>query len=456
MDRPSRRRGNGFAISRDLTPRRVSLAGLKPLGRATRKHAPQQVRKLAASLKRFGFVLPIVTDASDRVVGGWGLVLAARQLRLSEVPAVSVSDLSDADLRMLRLALNRITEDAAWDREALALEFSDILELAPEVELELSGFEVGEIDTLLDRRGADEEDDLPQVEEDRLPVTQPGDLWILGEHRLLCADAQDMDSYVRLLGADKADMMFADLPYNVPSDGHVSGLGTVKHREFAMASGALSSPEFGPFVSRFLGHATNHSRNGAIHYVCMDWRHLREVLAAGDEVYSELKDLCIWNKTNAGVGSFYRAKHELVLVFKVGKAAHINNIALGRHGRHRTNVWDYVSRDALNDNGKNKFALHPTVRPVAMIADAIRDCSNRGGLILDPFGGAGTTLVAAERTGRRARVIETSPALVDLSVERWQRLTGGIAVRGASGEPFARSNTGMPAATGKGGRDAQA
>jgi DNA modification methylase len=282
---------------------------------------------------------------------------------------------------------------------------------------------------------------LPKVEDDAAPATKPGDLWILGDHRLLCADAQHADSYARLLGTDKAEIMFADPPYNVPIDGHASGLGSVKHGDFAMASGELSSPEFRTFLRTFLGHAVDHSINGAIHFVCMDWRHLREVLAAGDEVYSELKNLCVWNKSNAGMGSLYRSKHELIFVFKVGKAAHINNVALGRHGRHRSNVWDYVSQNALNGSAKSKLALHPTVKPVAMIADAIRDCSNRGGLILDPFGGAGTTLIAAERTGRRARVIEINSAFVDLSIERWQRLTGGIAVNADTGQPFTRGGS---------------
>ena len=323
--------------------------------------------------------------------------------------------------------------------EALCLEFSDLLELEPQIDLEVSGFEIGEIDVHLGGRGVDEEDDLPKIENGTTPVTRVGDLWALGEHRLLCGDALRSESYARVLGTDKADMMFADPPYNVPVDGHVSGLGAIKHTNFAMASGELSPAEFHSFLKTSLGHAASWSIDGAIHYVCMDWRHQREIIDAGEAVYSELKNLCIWNKTNAGMGSLYRSKHELIYVFKVGKGAHINNIALGKYGRHRTNVWDYVSQNALNGTAKSKLALHPTVKPVAMIADAIRDCSNRGGLILDPFGGAGTTLIAAERTGRRARVIELNPIFVDLSIERWQRLTGGTALHADSGQPFARS-----------------
>jgi DNA methylase/ParB-like nuclease family protein len=370
VDRPRPQfRGNGYAVSRDLNPGLIPVASCRPLGRETRNHPPHQVRKLAASLDRFGFVLPILIDPKRRVVAGWGLVLAARHLGLAAVPAVSLTDLSEAELRALRLALNRITEDSAWNREALTFELSEILELAPQLELEVSGFEIAEIDVLLDGSGLDQEDELPQFDGGGKSVARMGDLWVLGEHRLLCGDALQADSYARLLGIEKADMVFADPPYNVAIDGHASGLGVVQHDDFAMASGELSSAEFISFLKVSLGHAVRCSSNGAIHFVCMDWRHMTEVLAAGKEVYNELKNLCVWNKSNAGMGSLYRSKHELIFVFKVGKAAHINNVALGRHGRHRTNVWDYVSQNALNGTSKSKLALHPTVKPVAMIAD---------------------------------------------------------------------------------------
>lgn len=441
MDRLSRQPGNGYALSRDLTPRLIAVAACKPLGRETRKHPPRQLRKLAASIDRFGFVLPILVDSERRVVAGWALVLAARQLGLSEVPAVSLTDLPDAELRVLRLALNRLADDGGWDRETLALEFSEILDLAPQTDLEISGFEMGEVDVLLDGSGLDQEDEMPPINDGAKPVTRPGDLWVLGEHRLLCGDALQAESYARVMGPHKAQMTFADPPYNVPIDGHVSGLGAIKHANFAMASGELSSPKFQEFLRTALGHAANNSIDGAIHFVCMDWRHQRELIAAGDEVYGELVNLCVWNKSNAGMGSLYRSKHELIFVFKAGKGAHINNVALGRHGRHRSNVWDYVSQNTLNRTAKSKLALHPTCKPVAMVADSMRDCSKRGGLILDPFGGAGTTLIAAERTGRRARVIELDLNFVDLSIERWQRLTGRTALHADTGQPYARASS---------------
>ena len=456
MDRSPLHRSNGYALSRDLSPRMVPIAGCQPLGRDTRKHPPQQLRKLAASLDRYGFVLPILTDSVGRVVAGWGLVQAARHLGDTEVPAICVTDLSEAELRALRLALNRIAEDSVWDRETLVLEFSEILELAPQLDLEVTGFEMAEIDLILDDHGRDQEDDLPKVDAASAPVSSPGDLWVLGEQRLLCGDARQAESYARVLASEKADMVFADPPYNVRVDGHASGLGAVKHADFAMASGELSSAEFTCFLKITLGHAAACSADGAVHFVCMDWRHMGEVLAAGKEVYSELKNVCVWRKTNAGMGSLYRSQHELVFVLKVGKGPHINNVALGRHGRHRSNVWDYVSQNSLNGSSKSKLALHPTVKPVAMIADAICDCSNRGGLILDPFGGAGTTLIAAEHTGRRARVIELDPTFVDISIERWRRLTGGTAIHADSGQPFVRSdNTRDQRVCRKGEDDAQ-
>jgi DNA modification methylase len=434
-------RANGYAVSRDLNPKLVPVASCMPLGRETRKHPPGQLRKLADSLDRFGFVLPILIDMRGRVVAGWGLVLAARQMGLREVPAVRLTDLSEAELRTLRLALNRIADDSAWEGGELALEFSEILELAPQIDLEVSGFEMGEIDFFLDGRGLDQEDELVEVDAGAAPVSRPGDLWLLGEHRILCGDALVAASYQQVLGAESADMVFTDPPYNVAIPGHVSGLGAVKHKNFAMASGELSSAEFLAFLRTSLGHAAHCSINGAIHFVCMDWRHIKEVIIAGEGIYNELKNLCIWNKPNAGMGSLYRSKHELIFVCKVGKGAHINNVALGRNGRNRTNVWDYVGQNTLNGTPRSKLTLHPTVKPVAMVADAIRDCSNRNAVILDPFGGAGTTLIAAERTGRRARLIEIDPLFVDVSIERWQRLTGGQARHAQSGQPFVRSGS---------------
>ena len=420
---------NGFAVSRDLNPKLVSVDALKPLGRQTRKHPPAQIRKLGESLEQFGFVLPIVVDADNRVFGGWALVLAARKIGLGEVPAVIIDDLDEAKLRLLRLALNRLGEESSWDLDALRLEFSDVLEITSDIDLRISGFEMGEIDVALPMTGEDEEDVLPAVNENEQPITKPGDLWILGDHRLLCGDALVAESYALLLGDERAQMVFTDPPWNIPIAGNVSGLGAVKHDDFAMACGEMTESEFEGFLRTSLGHAAAHSDDGAIQFVCMHWSKMREILAAASDVYSELKNLCVWNKTNAGMGSLYRSKHELVFIFKKGTAPHINNVELGRFGRNRTNVWDYPGQNIFNSTAKSKLSLHPTAKPVALVADAMRDCSHRGGIALDPFGGVGSTLIAAEKTARRARLIELDPRYVDATVKRWETLTGGRAVK---------------------------
>jgi hypothetical protein len=438
------RHGNGYAISRDLTSRIVEVAGLRPLGRASRKHPPGQIRKLATSLDRFGFVLPILVDSEHRVVAGWALLLAAKQLGLIEVPAIRVTDLPEAELRALRLALNRMAEDAYWDREELALEFSEIRVLAPEIELQYAGFEVAEIEDTVQDGGPDQEghlDEVPSIAAGYVPVTGAGDLWILDRHRLLCGDASIAESYDRLLGTERADMMFADLPSNMPVEGQVSGSGTVKNGEFATTPGELFSAELLAFLREVLGHAARYSTDGAYHFMCTDWPHAKGVILVGEEIYGKPVDLCVWNKTNAGrdmrAGTLYLPRHELVFVFSPGAGTPISHAALGHRGRSRTNVWVYRSPDVPGAVAKGSHTPRST-KPVAMVADAIRDCCDRGAVILDPFGGAGTTLIAAEQTGRRARVIERNPILVDVAIERWQRLTGRVARHADSGRPFAR------------------
>jgi hypothetical protein len=421
-------RGNGFAVSRDLNPVLVAIESLKPLGRESRKHLPSQIRKLQASIDQFGFVLPIVIDTDSRVIAGSALAIAAKKLGLTEIPAVTVADLDEAKIRLLRLALNRLGEDSEWDLDALRLEFSDILEINSDIDLRLSGFETGEIDVAIDGSGSDEEDALPPLDATSTPVTQPGDLWLLGDHRLLCADAL-RESYARLLGDERAQMVFTDPPWNIPIAGHVSGLGAAKHNDFAMACGEMSAEEFETFLRTALDHAAAYSVGGSVHFVCMHWTKIRELLGATADVYSDTLNLCVWSKTNGGMGSLYRSRHELVFAFKKGTAPHINNVELGRFGRNRSNVWEYAGQNVANGTSKSKLSVHPTAKPVALVADAIRDCSHRNGIILDSFGGSGTTLIAAEKTGRRARLIELDPRYVDVTISRWQNITGGTAVK---------------------------
>lgn len=426
---------NGHAVSRDLTPKLIKIDRLRPLGRQTRRHLGIQIEKIAACLHEFGFVAPILVDQEERVVAGWALVLAARRLGLPEAPAVTITDLDEPRLRALRLALNRLGEYATWDGDALRLEFADILRLDGQIDLQMTGFEMGEIDALLGE-GDDQEDELPAINDALPPITVTGDLWVLGEHQILCSSALDRASFKALMGAERAQLVFSDPPYNLKINGNVSGLGATKHSEFRMASGEMTASEFEAFLATAFGHAAQYSVDGSIHFICMDWRHIPELLAATANLYTELKNLCVWNKSNAGMGSLYRSQHELVFVFKKGSSPHINNVELGRHGRHRSNVWDYASQNSWSNSTKGKLGLHPTVKPVALVADAVRDCSNLNGVILDPFGGSGTTLIAAEKTGRRARLIEIEPSYVDATVRRWQRLTGRAAVHAVTGLPF--------------------
>lgn len=268
------------------------------------------------------------------------------------------------------------------------------------------------------------------------PVTQEGDVWRLGNHLVLCGDARDPAHFSRLLGNEPVDLVFTDPPYNVKIDGNVCGLGSVKHREFAFASGEMSEDEFTRFLAVTLGNAAAVMRNGAIAFVCMDWRHMGEMLAAGSASFTELKNLVVWNKSNGGMGAFYRSKHELIFVFKGGDASHTNSFGLGETGRYRTNVWDYAGISSIGANRSEELAMHPTVKPVALIADAIRDCSRRGEIVLDCFAGSGSTLIAAEKTGRRARLIEFDSLYCDTIVRRWEQFTGKQAVLERSGETF--------------------
>jgi len=337
------------------------------------------------------------------------------------------------------LADNKLAEQAGWDRELLAIELQGLIEL--DVDIELTGFEMAEVDLILEE--AREANGAATGPEDQAPepspgpaVSQIGDLWRLGPHYLLCGDARDSAAYDQLLAGARAEFVFTDPPYNVAIEGHVCGLGRIRHRDFAMGCGEMSEAEFTSFLQTVFALLAENTINGSIHQVCIDWRHMSEMLGAGRAVYSELKNLCVWNKSNAGMGSFYRSKHELVFVWKSGTAAHINNFELGQHGRHRTNIWDYPGANITRAGRLEELAMHPTVKPVALVADALKDCSRVGGLVLDPFCGSGTILIAAERTGRKARALEIDPQYVDVAVRRWQAYTSRSAVLAASGESF--------------------
>jgi len=412
---------------------------LQPYPNNARGHSKRQLTKLAASIAEFGFVVPVLIDGGNGLIAGHARVEAATSLGLDAIPCIRIEHLSEAQKRAFILADNRLTELANWDPKLLASELRFLTDL--EFDVEPTGFETAEIDLIIDEVDNPSKPDL--ADQAPVPLTNMpavsgvGDLWLLGEHRVFCGDATKLECFEQALGGAKAQMVFADPPYNVPISGHVSGLGQMQHREFAMASGEMSESEFTSFLTATLAHAAACSEDGAIHFVCMDWRHLSEIITAGRSIYSELKNLCVWNKDNGGMGSLYRSKHELIFVWKAGTGTHINNIELGRFGRYRTNVWDYPGINGFKSGHGDELAMHPPVQPVALVADAIRHCSNRNGIILDPFAGAGTTVIAAEKTGRRAAVIEIDPHYIDTIIRRWQAFTGKTVIHAMDGMTFA-------------------
>ncbi len=418
----------------------VSPDGLTPYPHNARTHSKKHIRQIADSIRRFGWTNPILVDADGGVIAGHGRLLAAQELGMKEVPVVPVTTMTEAEKRAYIIADNKLAENAGWDREILALELQSLLDMEIDLDITLTGFDTAEIDILISETQAETEEPevVPDVDRDKPAVTRPGDLWEIGSHRVLCGDATSAEDIARLLAGAQAQIVFTDPPYNVPVDGHICGLGKVKHREFAMASGEMTRDQFTEFLEMVFGNLARHSIDGAIHFVCMDWRHIAEVMAAADGVYTEFKNLCVWAKTNGGMGSLYRSQHELVFVFKAGKAPHINNVELGRHGRNRTNVWQYAGVNTFGDERDENLQLHPTVKPVALVADAIRDCSHRNGIVLDVFAGSGSTLVAAAKTGRRGYGLELDPAYVDVILRRLQAETGEKAVLTATGERFAQ------------------
>lgn len=397
-------------------------SSLKPDPRNARTHPKRQIEQLVQSIREFGFTNPVLVDEAQVLVAGHGRLRAAKELGLAEVPTITLEGLSEAQKKALRLADNKIALNAGWDVEILQLELAEIGTLDVDFDLSLTGFASGEIDVILKAANDPDEEIIPAVPAE--PRTKAGDIWILGDHRLGCGDGRDATFLRRLLQAGECvDAAFLDPPYNVKINGHANAKG--RHREFAMASGEMSDAAFRKFLSETLGAAAGVSRPGAVHFVCMDWRHLDDVSGVGGEVYDQLLNICVWNKSNAGMGSLYRSKHEMIFVYRVGDAPHSNMVELGRHGRNRTNVWDYPSVNSMAGSRREDLALHPTVKPVAMVADAFQDVTARGDVVFDMFLGSGTSLIAAERCGRRFRGCDIDPAYVDVAVERWVQMTGG-------------------------------
>lgn len=425
----------------EMVPRaRITLAA-----RQMRTHSRGQIAEIAESIRTFGFLVPVVIDDDNVVRAGVGRILASDLLGLKHIPAVRTGALSTAKLRAFALADNKLAEKSRWDRAALAAELPELQELliAENLDISITGFTPVEIDQVVfdfEENSADPADDIdPDLLSDAI-VTRRSDLWRLGPHQLFCGDAADGEALKRMIGNQPAAMAFLDPPYNLKVAGIV-GRGRIKHAEFAMASGEMTPAEFVSFLEKTLGAAASVSRSGAVHFCTMDWRHLQELFEAGGKVYGALLNLAVWVKSNGGQGSFYRSQHELVCVYRVGHEPHLNNIELGRHGRSRSNVWHHPGVNSFRTGRLDDLRAHPTTKPIGLVVDAIKDVTRRGDVVLDTFCGSGTTLLAAERTGRRFVGTEIEPRFVDLTIRRWQRFTGKDAVHAESGETFERLAT---------------
>ena len=429
----------------------VATSSLSPMPGAPREHPNSQIRLLEKSIQAFDFRFPVLIDRHNRLIAGHARVQAARNLGLTEIPTIRVEDLSDAQVKGLLLADNRIATLAKSNDRAEAQILLELSQVELDFDIEGTGFYLAEIELKI--AGLTEIDGSAEGEIETIlvasgpAITRFGDGWMLGSHTLHCADARQAESWRRLMGDLLADLVVTDPPYNVAVNGHVSGLGKHRHREFAVANGEMSPTEFTGFLQTSMSHAYQWSRPGSVHYWAMDWRHVVEIGSAGNAIYERFLNMAVWVKNQPGMGSFYRSQHELFFIFAKGGAAPRNNIQLGRFGRSRSNVWDYPSAASLARTAEegNPLAAHPTVKPLALITDILLDASVRGDIVADPFAGSGTTLIAAEKLGRNARCMELDPAYCDTIIRRWQHWTGEAAVRivdGISFDALAAKSTG--------------
>ncbi|NCT41703.1 MAG: DNA modification methylase [Alphaproteobacteria bacterium] len=397
-----------------------------------RKTNSEQVEKACKLINACGMCLPIIIDQNNKVIIGNEIFEGAKILGIDKIPCIRIETQTTAQISALRTGYYKILEDGSWDNTALKIEFSCILEAENTLEIdfgpEVTGFDIAEIDIAL---ATDDEivslapsNYIPDINNAHNAVTKHGDLWLLDSHKLYCGSALEPSSYEILLNGTHAQMIFTDPPYNVPINGNVCGKGKTKHNEFLQASGEMSDQEFQDFLEQFMNLSINNIEDGALLYCCIDWRSSYDLEVAARANKLKLKNICVWNKNNGGMGSMYRSKHEFVHVYKHGTASHINNIKLGKYGRNRTNVWDFPSVNTMKHGRMKELSMHPTVKPYSLVYEAIRDCTLRGSIVLDPFVGSGTTIIAAERAHRIAYGIELDPIYVDTAIKRWQDQTG--------------------------------
>lgn len=412
----------------------LPIATLGAGGRKLRLHKKQDITALAKAIELFGFVVPVLIDQDNKIISGNGRLEAARQLGITDVPCIRLTHLDATKLRVFRIAENQLGQLAGWDNEALGLELQDLSKIDLGFSLDLTGFSAARIDSfILEGDGGGENADvLP--DRPTSPVSRLGDLWILGDHRLYCADATAPESFDVLLKGEQVRTVFTDPPYNVAVDGHITGSG--QHGEFVMASGEMTDDEFTAFSIKAMARAADHLVPGGLLYWCMDWRHTLNTLSAASATAMEMVNLCVWDKTAGGMGSFYRSRHELVFVFRKPGGMHLNRVELGKHGRNRSNVWAYEGVNGFGAKKAKAREMHPTVKPMALVRDALLDSSARGDIVLDLFSGSGTTIIAAEQSYRQARATELDPRYVDVGVIRWQDYSGREAVLAATGQTF--------------------
>ena len=404
---------------------------LRPDPRNARTHSKKQVDQIAASITAHGFVNPVLVNPSGVVIAGHGRLRAARQLGLTKVPTITISGLSEAEERRLRIADNKIALNAGWDPDLLKVELAEI-ELSG-LDLSVTGFSIGEVDVLREMKidGIMPHDPVP-----RDPVSRLGDVWVCGTSRICCGDVLDGVSLDALMADERADLIIGDPPYNTSNATHNGGSGKIRHAEFAYAHGEMSKSEFTLFLTDTEGAMAARCKPGALAYIFMDHHHAGEQIEAGNIAFARRLNIAIWVKSNAGMGSLYRSQHEMIFIYVTGEESHRNNIELGKHGRNRTNVWNYTSVNTFGARQAD-LELHPTVKPTKMIADAIMDSTAPGDIVLDGFLGSGTTLLAAVQTKRRAFGMEIDPAYVDVALNRWMDLTGNTPVLESTGETFA-------------------
>ena len=425
--------------SRSTNRRQIEYWPISKLhpGPKVRKHSEAQIERIRASIERFTFLCPPLIADSGEIIAGVARVEAARRLGYEELPVLVASGMSAADIKAYRIADNKLAEMSSWDRDVLKFEFGEILEIDDTFDLQYTGFDTAEIDLVLNPGSADDtgpDDDAPAPAANA--VSRVGDVWHVGPHRVICGDALDPETYVALLQGEEARLCITDPPWNVAVNGHVGGLGRLKHREFVQASGEMTDDEFGTFLSQAIALIWANVCDGGMAALFIDWRGVERMLAAGRMQELSLQNICVWNKTNAGMGSLYRSKHELMCLFKRGKAKHVNNVQLGAKGRYRVNVFDYAGVNSFGAGRMEQLEAHPTVKPVAMIADIIMDLTHRGDVVLDSFLGSGTTMIAAQKTGRIARCIELDPLYVDVAIRRFRSRFGVEAIHAATGQTF--------------------